>query len=94
MNLILILLCDKTNFIQYKRNPRKLKKVIKEIFKMFLQFSIIILSLSTVFTQTVPSVSTCDSSQNKCQNGGYCVILFGTNITCTCAVGFTGKNFF
>ena len=40
---------------------------------------------------TAPSVAPCPASQsNVCRNGGFCVILFGVNVTCTCPVGFTG----
>jgi hypothetical protein len=37
------------------------------------------------------AVVPCDPSQDQCQNGGFCVIIFGRDIQCTCRVGFTGK---
>ena len=41
---------------------------------------------------TAPSVAPCAASQNICKNNGFCVVLFGVDVTCTCPVGFTGKQ--
>ena len=42
-------------------------------------------------TTQPPSVAPCPISMNICKNYGFCVILFGKDITCTCPVGFTGS---
>jgi len=42
-------------------------------------------------TTTVPAVAPCPSNvNNPCKNFGFCVILFGTQLSCTCNVGWTG----
>ena len=42
-------------------------------------------------TTTVPAVAPCSSNiNNPCKNYGFCVILFGTQLMCTCNVGWTG----
>ena len=30
------------------------------------------------------AVSPCSTSQDMCQNGGFCVVLFGIDVSCTC----------
>ena len=45
-------------------------------------------------SSTAPAVAACTASQNVCKNGGYCVILFGRDITCTCPIGYTGIIFY
>ena len=46
---------------------------------------------------TVAAVVPCSASYSTyCKNSGFCVVLFGNQISCTCPVGFTGilvKNF-
>ena len=38
-----------------------------------------------------PAVEPCPASYSTyCKNSGYCVILFGAQLSCTCPVGFTG----
>ena len=43
-------------------------------------------------SSSVPSIAACTASQNICRNGGYCVILFGRDVTCTCPIGYTGTS--
>ena len=40
----------------------------------------------------VQAVEPCPSpySSTYCKNSGYCVLLFGATLSCTCPVGFTG----
>ena len=35
-------------------------------------------------TATVGAVVPCVPSQDRCQNGGFCVVIFGRDIQCTC----------
>ena len=59
---------------------------------MYLNLILLILIANfNVKCQTVASVAPCPSGYNSyCKNSGYCVILFGTTLSCTCPVGFTG----
>ena len=45
---------------------------------------------ATTFAAVVP----CVPSQDRCQNGGFCVVIFGRDVECTCPVGFTGNLYF
>jgi hypothetical protein len=47
--------------------------------------------VTTSSSTTVAAVVPCAASQDRCQNGGFCVILFGKEIQCTCPVNYLKK---
>ena len=59
---------------------------------MILKSILILLLINYVRAQTVAAVAPCPASNsNYCKNSGFCVILFGKDLSCTCPVGFTGQ---
>ena len=40
--------------------------------------------VSAVFQSSLNSIAPCSPSQDRCQNGGFCVVAFGVHISCTC----------
>ena len=55
-------------------------------------FRQLILLLVCVYSaQSQAAVEPCPANiASICKNYGYCVILFGRDISCTCPVGYTG----
>ena len=61
------------------------------IFKLLI--TLFLISHIKAQTTTVPAVAPCPASYSTyCKNSGFCVVLFGTQLSCTCPVGFTGKT--
>ena len=58
------------------------------------QLMVIILSILNVKALEMSSnyVEPCAPNQDKCQNGGFCVVLFGVDISCTCPYDETTKG--
>ena len=55
---------------------------------MILKLISILLCINYIQAQ---SVEPCPASYaGYCKNYGYCVITFGTEVSCTCPVGYTG----
>ncbi len=60
--------------------------------KIFLKSVFMLFFINYVNAQTVASVAPCPSIYSDyCKNSGFCVILFGRDLSCTCTVGYTGQ---
>lgn len=61
---------------------------------MLLKIIIFLLLTNNMKCQTtVASVAPCPAGYSSyCKNSGFCVVLFGNQISCTCPVGYTGKK--
>jgi hypothetical protein len=57
---------------------------------MILNLISLLICVSIVASQTTaPSVAPCPATVNDpCKNGGFCVLLFGVTVSCTCPVSF------
>ena len=59
---------------------------------MFIKLVLLSICLSNLKTIASQAVVPCPgTAATVCKNSGFCVILFGAQLSCTCPVGFTGK---